>query len=58
MSIHTNCIKYLFLNFNQITDIMPQTSKDEIDQEKIKINEVGKTFFEIQFDAKEKIITR
>jgi len=48
----------LFLNFNQITDIMPQTGKDEIDQEKIKINEVGKTFFEIQFDAKEKIITR
>ncbi|CAI6356576.1 unnamed protein product [Macrosiphum euphorbiae] len=37
---------------------MPQTSKDKIDQEKIKINEVGKTFFEIQFDAKEKIITR
>jgi len=37
---------------------MPQTSKFEIDQDKIKINEVGKQFFEIQFDAKEKIITR
>lgn len=37
---------------------MPQTSKSKIDQDKIKINEVGKTFFEIQFDAKEKTITR
>jgi len=37
---------------------MPQTSKSKIDQDKIKINEVDKTFFEIQFDAKEKTITR
>jgi len=37
---------------------MIQTSKSKINQDKIKINEVGKTFFKIQFDAKEKIITR
>jgi len=37
---------------------MIQTSKSKINQDKIKINEVGKTFFEIHFDAKEKIITR
>jgi len=29
-----------------------------MNQDKIKINEVGKTFFEIQFGAKEKIISR
>lgn len=37
---------------------MNQTTKSKIDQDKIKINEVGKQFFEIQFEAKEKIITR
>jgi len=37
---------------------MLQTDEFQIDQDTIKINEVGKAFFEIQFDAKEKIITR
>ncbi|CAH1713992.1 uncharacterized protein LOC114119616 isoform X2 [Aphis gossypii] len=42
----------------QLTAIMLQTSKSKINQDEIKINEVGKTFFEIQFDAKKKIISR
>lgn len=37
---------------------MLQKSKSKINQDEIKINEVGKTFFEIQFDAKKKIISR
>jgi len=37
---------------------MIQTRESKINQDKIKINKVDKTFFEIQFDAKEKIITR
>lgn len=37
---------------------MLQSSKSKINQDEIKINEVGKKFFEIQFDAKKKIISR